>query len=1385
MQAVVKPHIFDESTAIKFEISEGNSVQNFIDRAELPLAVRPHIRAEVNGVPVTNFDAPLSASDLVSIYIVPMGGGDSKGILRIVAMIAVVATAGILAPVAGGAMGGFFATSAGISILTAGFSALGMLAINALIPPPSLDTGGYNSASPATTYTITGQSNAMSPYGVIPRLYGIHKFYPRLCAQPLIWNTDKDSYMTAVYDYGYAELEINDTKIGATSIDNFDTQTNFIEATKGDDLIYYTQKVDIQNVGVELKAGNEVVRETATSAKTAEAEIYLPAGLARLDDKGNPLKTTVDLEVSYRIAGSSNPFSKAYIKYIGAGVKHEDYHKTIQLQLRPFLLDNFRSVYKLIGTQLRANLTQTLYAGDYISNVNVSGGLVTREVRRVVYTVTAGNNKTVIIDKPFTNFTRTTIGAGLNLPRYFDTKYTTPNANLTIENNTREAYTVTAKFTFPTVDQYEIKIKRITDDIDPDDSKNRTTNQTNWTLLRSFEDDKVLDLDTNHTLIELSLKANEQINGVVDNLNSLCKSKLNIWTGSNFINDTTDNPAWIVLDILTGSANAGGIQIDQVDLDSFKAFADYCDQLIDVEPEGELPFKQKRHRSSFVVNSRTTVNDLIQSVLSQARASLKINSNGKYGILYDVEKTLPVQMFTTRNSSGFSSERTYTDIPHALRVKYVNPLIDYEIDEVIVYADGYDALTAEIFDTVETFGITDYYEAWRHGRYTLAQMIAYQETFTIDVDLEHLSVQRGELVSVQNDVPQIGGNPARVKEVLDSGKTIILNDAMEYDGVSEYHYLVRANDLTIETGVIENVTDENIITLVTANTNIKAGDIFVYGFKDYVTKDYLVTAIMPNADLKAKLTLIPYNPDVYTADTGIMPTYDSSIAPELGGDCRVKIENLTVTYSLTYDNRLPIPTFSLNWEVDSNVMLKNYMIEWASNGINGLDFTVAGYTTDTNYEVKLDNLAENRSLIDNEIIIRVTPIGTNDKKCIPSSPVSAIIVPDTTPPPDIEFFNCNIVNETLNLTWKQPEAPDLDYFIIKYNESTDQSIATWEKSVLLTDAISHTTLRHTTNARTGTYLIKAVDTSGNYSINATRAVTSIPNIININHIETVEDAPEWTGNKVNLITEAGELRTTPLTEVPTCPFTICDGYWKDNKVWSDSQNWIDTPFDYSGTLFATSGLYTFNDVFDLGDIYTARLSTAIKAYASQTDEFIYSWETLSDIEAMGKIGNDRWNAYITVRMASDTSTISDWEALSEVTTLDDASGADWTEEALTEAGDFTGRYFKFYLHVETESPAIRIHVQSAEVSIDMPDRIISENDILTDGNTRIVFNPAFFVTPALGITQDNAQKGDRYVITNKDESGFNIEFFDTDDLSVNRQFDYIARAYGAKTVNLI
>ena len=84
-----------------------------------------------------------------------------------------------------------------------------------------------------------------------------------------------------------------------------------------------------------------------------------------------------------------------------------------------------------------------------------------------------------------------------------------------------------------------------------------------------------------------------------------------------------------------------------------------------------------------------------------------------------------------------------------------------------------------------------------------------------------------------------------------------------------------------------------------------------------------------------------------------------------------------------------------------------------------------------------------------------------------------------------------------------------------------------------------------------------------------------------------------------------------------------------------------------------------------------------------------------------------------------------------------------------------------------------------KVQVDMPDRVVSANNqVSSSGVKAISFSPIMKTTSyALGLAIDNMASGDYYTITSKTASGFQVNFFNSSNSAIDRQFDFIARGY--------
>jgi hypothetical protein len=332
------------------------------------------------------------------------------------------------------------------------------------------------------------------------------------------------------------------------------------------------------------------------------------------------------------------------------------------------------------------------------------------------------------------------------------------------------------------------------------------------------------------------------------------------------------------------------------------------------------------------------------------------------------------------------------------------------------------------------------------------------------------------------------------------------------------------------------------------------------------------------------------------------------------------------------------------------------------------------------------------------------------------------IVGGTALPSDVEDFACNIVGQDAHLNWQQIPDLDLAYYQIRY--STQTSGASWINSVSLVEKVARPATSVTVPARVGSYLIKAVDKAGNLSVNESIIATNLLSVGNFNAITTQTESPSYTGSKTNLTASGGELRLTSL---------------------------------------ASEGVYLFSAPINLGAVYTSRITASITQYAENPSELFDSGRgyTLFD-DALGSFDGDSptfTNAHLEIALSDDNITYSSFRNFV--------------------IGDYTARYYKFRLRLTSLDGVSTPVVTALSVTVDMPDRIFSGNDIVSGtGTYSVTFTlPFYSANYAVGITAQGMATGDYFLLTNKTTSGFDVAFKNSSGTGITKTFDYICKGY--------
>ena len=356
------------------------------------------------------------------------------------------------------------------------------------------------------------------------------------------------------------------------------------------------------------------------------------------------------------------------------------------------------------------------------------------------------------------------------------------------------------------------------------------------------------------------------------------------------------------------------------------------------------------------------------------------------------------------------------------------------------------------------------------------------------------------------------------------------------------------------------------------------------------------------------------------------------------------------------------------------------------------------------------------------------------------------------PPPNVENFACNIVGQDAFLSWDPVDVLDLSYYVVNFSSLT--SGAEWSNSVPLITKISRPGSSVTVPARVGSYLIKAVDKLGGFSIDATIVATDIASIGNFNFITTNTQNPEFTGTKTNVVKGTDDGVNYYLTLDSTEQFDSATGDF-DSEILHN--------FD-GGTLddnVVASGTYLFSSLpIDIGASFTARITANITQTSTDRDRLFDNISGLFDDQVSNFDGD----------------TPSNCRSIIQISTSDD--NITYTAFRNFNVADYTSRYYKFQLLMQSDDLGSTPLVSALSVTIDMEDRLISGSNISSGTSIYTVTFPITYkIIPALGVTAQNMITGDSYEITNKSTTGFQISFTNSGSSGVSRTFDYLAKGY--------
>ena len=256
------------------------------------------------------------------------------------------------------------------------------------------------------------------------------------------------------------------------------------------------------------------------------------------------------------------------------------------------------------------------------------------------------------------------------------------------------------------------------------------------------------------------------------------------WDGT-FTYSWTQNPVWIVYDLLTNDTYGLGVPEEHIDKYKFFQVAQYCDacdsvtgQFIGVDALADGSFrhkprnqfdsirenqiglpsgtaiKQRRFTLDVSIGDEGQAMDIINELTSTFRAAL-VYSLGKITMAVDMPDELPVAVFNETNIKQGSLSITgikESEVISGVDVTYIEPTNHYKRESVrIDTSDANDGVEKNVIRNISSLdlkGVTRRSQALRFGHYQIASSKFQRRSVSFTTSTDALSLAPGDVISV-------------------------------------------------------------------------------------------------------------------------------------------------------------------------------------------------------------------------------------------------------------------------------------------------------------------------------------------------------------------------------------------------------------------------------------------------------------------------------------------------------------------------------------------------------------------------------------------------------------------------------------------------------------
>lgn len=828
----------------------------------------------------------------------------------------------------------------------------------------------------------------------------------------------------------------------------------------------------------------------------------------------------------------------------------------------------------------------------------------------------------------------------------------------------------------------------------------------------------------------------------------------------------TNNPAWILYDILTDERYGAGLSPSLLEIYDFYEAALHCDEKVSNGEGGT----ENRWTFNANIESRDEAFNVATAIAASFNAKL-IPKGSRIGLLVDKLRK-PIRNYGHHNvevkrnengeiTSGPFQYRTISvkAINTVAVVSYREPAEDYETKEITVRDEVGIAKLGYKPVSLTALGCTSRTQAKRYGLWKLYTDRLQSRMVTFRVASEGMLAEPGEVIGITDKNlagVRLSGRISDVK--ADPADFLLIDHPITMTSTEQFTVMTVGVDGKIQ----ENPVDASRTAMGSPTRAIYLLDRFAslppiesswaVRSASISPNQFIISAVNESDDGGYQIEAIQYVPEKYAAIES-----NAAIA-------RIRTTNL--------------PDPFLRPEIPTNLNISEYLAEASNGAVEAhLDFSWAypesGFIQLDHFEIELKAADDTswttvastklrgytfKNLPSGAYSFRVSGVNRLGLKgsyaeINRSQSLSLLDAPRA-------VRNLQIVkadNRSAFLKWTYIEELDVrkgGYFLIKHSPKVTG--ATWADGLEIA-RVEGNVSEAVVPFREGTYQIRTFDSSGQYSVEVAQVSTVYAFRDPNNVLKVFQESPVFAGVKVNLATSSGLLRL-----VPSERFDTIDEPFDGNPPPFDS-------YALSSENYEPEGYYYFSEDLVLDATYPVYIYGVVGASVLSRNDVFDSQPGPFDSLPNGYFGGPASTVSAFVGTPRTVAQIS--------LSLDGLIYGEWTNLL---PGEYLLKTAKFRAYLETKVAILTPEVSELQVIVDVPDR--QESGRLTTSvtaATTITYDAAFLEIPSPQFTVLNQEAGDQVTLIGESQSSISFEIRNAG-ARVSRDVSWTVKGYGKR-----